>query len=376
MRGLLFVLLFLSVVFANRAEASGPEGGEAGRTIIDMQPFRETHSVAIRGAAGEQGTATLINLNPGVNAWYLLRLAGAAGQEVYHLENGDANSRRLVLDESDPHGLVITSGKERSVCDLWGPDSRESLKKARKTGSSYAPLCEGRIYLRNPVKGHRTALESVTEVLRDEVPGGERIVSSIRDTLFAYLYERKAEGKIEAKTLSGTPQSSGVDGPLPASMDAVRAAKTVKPVDLGIDVEGMSADGMIPGNWYAARGNPGIYAGVIVPGWISPEIMRSHPNLVNGLDSVELGELVYLVAFDLHRFDLRYSLGTDQPGLGWSSRATPQMRDSTLPGPDGIGTGAPLVRTGRVAPGEADRTRGRLYRRVQTASRRIQVRRP
>jgi hypothetical protein len=32
------------------------------------------------------------------------------------------------------------------------------------------------------------------------------------------------------------------------------------------------------------------------------------------------------------------------------------MRDSTLPGPDGIGTSAPLVRTGRVAPGEVDRT--------------------
>ena len=293
-----------------------------------------------------------------MNAWYLLRLSrpGAAEQEVYHLENGDPASRRLILDESDPYGLVITSGKERSVCDLWGPDSRESLKNARKTGSSYAPLCEGRIYLRNPVKGHRTALESVTEVLRDEVPGGERIVSSVRDTLFAYLYQRKAEGKIEAKTLSGAPQSSPVDGPLPASMDAVQAAKTVKPVDLGIDVEGMGADGMIPGNWYAAKGNPGIYAGVIVPGWISPEIMRSHRNVVNALDSVELGELVYLVAFDLQRFDLRYSLGTDQPGLGWSSRATPQMRDSTLPGPDGIGTSAPLVRTGRVAPGEADRT--------------------
>lgn len=358
MRGLLFVLLFLTGLFANPAGVSESAGREAGGTIIDMQPFRETHSIGIKGGAGQQGSATLINLNPGVNAWYLLRLSrpGAPEQETYHLENGDPTSRTLSLDESNPYGLVITSGKERSVCDLWGPDSRESLRPARKTGSAYAPLCEGRIYLRNPVKGHRTALESVTEVLRDQVPGGERIISSVRDTLFAYLYQRKAEERIESKTLSGTPRSSSVDGPLPASMDAVQAAKTVKPVDLGIDVEEMDTHGMIPGNWYAAKGNPGIYAGVIVPGWIAPEIMRSHRNLVNALDSVELGQLVYLVAFDLQRFDLRYSLGTDQPGLGWSPRTIPQMRDKTLPGPDGIGTSAPLVRTGRIGPAEVGRT--------------------
>ena len=358
MRGLLFVLLLLAGLFANPAGVSESAGREAGGTIIDMQPFRQTHSIGIKGAAGQQGSATLINLNPGVNAWYLLRLSrpGASEQEIYHLENGDATSRRLSLDESNPYGLVIASGKERSVCDLWGPDSRESLRSARKSGSAFAPLCEGRIYLRNPVKGHRTALESVTEVLRDQVPGGERVISSVRDTLFAYLYQRRAGERIDSKTLSGAPRSGSVDGPLPASMDAVQAAKTVKPVELGIDVEGVGADGMIPGNWYAAKGNPGIYAGVIVPGWIAPEIMRSHRDVVNGLDSVELGQLVYLVAFDLQRFDLRYSLGTDQPGLGWSPRAVPQTRDKTLPGPDGIGTGAPLVRTGRVSPAEAGRT--------------------
>ena len=92
------------------------------------------------------------------------------------------------------------------------------------------------------------------------------------------------------------------------------------------------------------------------------------------LDSVELAQLVYLVAFDLQRFDLRYSLGTDHPGVGWSPRTLPQMRDKALPGPDGIGTSAPLVRTGMVAPGGRRPDRGRLYRRVQAASRRIQVR--
>jgi len=358
MRPLLFVLLFLAGLFADPAGVPESWGREAGSTIIELQPFRETHSIGIKGAAGQQGCATLINLNTGVNAWYLLRLSrpGASGQETYHLENGDPASRTLSLDESNPYGLVITSGKERSLCDLWGPDSRENLRQTRETGSAYAPLCEGRIYLRNPVKGHRTALESVTEVLRDRVPGGEWIVSSVRDTLFAYLYRRKAEEQIESKTLSGTLQSGSADGPLPASMDALRAATAVKPVELGIDVEGMGTEGMIPGKWYAAKENPGVYAGVIVPGWIAPEIMKSHRALVNALDTVELGELVYLVAFDLRQFDLRYSLGTYHPGIGWSPRVAPHMRDEALPGPDGIGTSAPLVRTGRVGPAEIGRT--------------------
>src|SRR2546429_6004998 len=31
--------------------------------------------------------------------------------------------------------------------------------------------------------------------------------------------------------------------------------------------------------------------------------------------------LVYLVAFELERFDLRYELGTEHPRLGWSPRS-------------------------------------------------------
>ena len=121
----------------------------------------------------------------------------------------------------------------------------------------------------------------MTEVLRDRVPGGERIVSSVRDTLFAYLYRAKGGGADRVEAAFGAPQGSA-RGRAVARADGRRAAaRTVKPVDLGIDVEGMGADGMIPGNWYAAKGNPGIYASVIVPGWISPEIMGSHRNLVN-----------------------------------------------------------------------------------------------
>jgi hypothetical protein len=65
---------------------------------------------------------------------------------------------------------------------------------------------------------------------------------------------------------------------------------------------------------------------------------------------------VYLVAFDLARFEVHYALGTTHPGVEWSSRVQSRMKDASMPGPDGIGTSEPLVRTGLINPSDAPRT--------------------
>ena len=77
--------------------------------------------------------------------------------------------------------------------------------------------------------------------------------------------------------------------------------------------------------------------------------------MVNPLDEVELGALVYMVAFDLGVFDLGFAIGTDHPRVAWSERAQEAVRDPTLPGPDGIVDIAPLVPTGIISPTVADR---------------------
>ena len=64
-------------------------GSEASKTILELQQFRQTNSIRILTKAGRTGVATLVNLNPTINAWYLLQLAwpdGSAGA-AYHLEN-------------------------------------------------------------------------------------------------------------------------------------------------------------------------------------------------------------------------------------------------------------------------------------------------
>jgi hypothetical protein len=63
-----------------------------------------------------------------------------------------------------------------------------------------------------------------------------------------------------------------------------------------------------------------------------------------------------MIAFDLSRFDLGFSVGTDHPSLGWSSRPAAVARPRGLPGPDGINTPDPLVLLGMVNPVAANRT--------------------
>ncbi len=330
---------------------------DVSKTIVDLQPFRETSSIKIKGTRGEDGLATLINLNPDINAWYLLRLSWRGmPEEDYHLENADPTAQRFFLDNNNADGLVIAEKENNYICTLWGAKASPNLKGAKGTGAAYVRLCGGKLYLRNRVKGHRTNIEKVTDVLRDEVPGGEKIVGFVRDTFFNYLYEQKAREKIESEPVEGLPQRETGNLPVPALLDPKKANRSVRPNDLGIEIQESSSNGMVLGSWYAVKENPGIYVSAIVPDEIMPEILHSYTRVVNGLDGVEARGIVYLVAFDLNQFNLKYALGTDHPRVERSDHILSQMMDKSLPGPDGIGSIAPLVSTGLIHPTDESRT--------------------
>jgi len=86
------------------------------------------------------------------------------------------------------------------------------------------------------------------------------------------------------------------------------------------------------------------------PDAIASGILQSDRAHVNSLDAVEAAALDYLVAFDLSQFDLGFALGTDHPRLDWAPRVLDSVRDTAMPGPDGIDSSAPLVRNGTVSP--------------------------
>jgi hypothetical protein len=201
--------------------------------------------------------------------------------------------------------------------------------------------------VRNPAKGHRTALESATEFLRDDVPGGEGVIS-IFHHLMADRY--RETGELQAQGINTRPTALN-ECPGAAMIDPRFADRRVMAWNLGIALDpDPGKDGMIPGTWYAAEGNAGVCVSVLQPNFIAPVIQQSYRSLVSGLDGVEASALSYAIAFDLDRFDLAWASGTEHPEVNWSDRVTGAMKNARLPGPDGIGSIAPLVSTGLIRP--------------------------
>ena len=340
------VCLPLAAAAADQPPVAPPEQAaqyraEGPKTIIELQQFRRSQSIAA-APGGQAGRVTLIELNPYVNAWFLLTLdwGNPESRTSYHLENSAPDTQSVGLRDGQS-GLVITDRGGTTKCDLWSGNP-SALERATRSSLPYAPLCGGRLYLRNPVAGLRTDLERVTEFLRDHVWRGEEIVRFVREAFFrdAYLEQGRPGAAGEA-----APEPRGA--PEPAAVSAEYADRSVAPEQLGID---LGSSQLVLGRWYAASALPGIYVSVIQPRAIGPEILESYPGTMNRLDGIEASALTYLVAFDLTQFDLGFALGTEHPRVGWSPRPPEAVRSAGLPGPDGIDRVGPLVTIGMVSP--------------------------
>jgi hypothetical protein len=336
-------------------------------SVLDLQPFRRTSSNRIKSDAGIQGTVTLVNLNPAVNAWYVMEVDWQDGSKSsYHLENPQPRTEKVFLDPQYPSGIEILEGNTRYPCNLFANKTNGPLDQARNSQAPYASLCDGRLFLRNPVTGHRTKLEAEAEFFRTQVWGGEKV-----DVIFHHLLEDSHRETAKLTDASTAVPSSGKaeDVPPSAMIDPKYAGRALTPTGLGIPLDN-ARTGITPGAWYSATGNPGVYVSLIEPLLVDGSILESYKTLVNPLDNVEAASLCYLVAFDLDHFDLGYALGTEHPSVEWSEHIQPAMKDPKLPGPDGIGTISPLVPTGMVSPESVRKTVGTFtggYKRMHGA---------
>jgi hypothetical protein len=212
------------------------------------------------------------------------------------------------------------------------------------------------LFLRNATKGHKTSKEWATDFLRLYIPGGEQITSFVRGTLYKDAFLNTSE-LVEAKT-GGDGRARPLGAPARPLIDAKYENQYLIPSALGIDVVFEVENRMLAGRWYPVRDMPGVFVSAIQPKLVADSVVLAQKNLVKPLDDVESGALCYLVAFDLAQFDLRFAMGTEHPQVNWSDRIMPQMRDAKLPGPDGIGTVAPLVNTGLINPMFSERVAG------------------
>jgi len=198
-------------------------------------------------------------------------------------------------------------------------------------------------------------LEATTDFLRNHVWGGERIIG-LGHILLGDMHRETGKSEAESPAAAGARVAGWNDLPLPARIDSKYADRVLASGNLGIDLEGPERNRLTPGAWYAASGTPGVYVSILEPSLIDPALLHSYNTRVNNLDNVEASALSYLIAFDLDRFELGYALGTEHPKVQWSDHMLPQMRDPKLPGPDGIGSIAPLISTGLVGPENVPKT--------------------
>lgn len=353
---MIVVLLSACLWAATRPSGTPPQKHEAEvpKNILELQPFRQATSIRITAERGKAGSATLVNLNPGINTWYLLTVAQKDGsaESNYHLENPSPQTQKFLLDEKYPAGLTIVEGSHRYTCDLFTADA---LSHAKVSPLIFYPLCDGRIYVRNAATGHRTNLEAATEFVREHIWGGEKIIS-VGHILLGDAQRETGTIQRETQEKRTATEGSPSDTPLPALIDSKYAGRLLTSGNLGIEMEVPVASGMKPGAWYAAKGNRGVYVSILQPNLVDEAILRSYKTTVNSLDSVEASSLCYLLAFDLDHFQLGYALGTEHPRVDWSEHMLPQMRNPQWPGPDGIGSIQPLISTGLIAPQDVQAT--------------------
>jgi hypothetical protein len=292
--------------------------------------------------------ATLIDLNPQIRTWYLLRLETPDGRSAtYHLEN--PNGARLRLDRS---GIVMereaSDSNEGFLCELWPAGTALPLAEARDSRLAYAPSAAACSTCGTPSKATGRPRERVVDLLRDHVWQGEEITILVRDLFYrdAYLATSDlAAAPVMAPAPSQRSGSAFGRPPLRSAAGAGRPGDRPRRRERPVAV----------GRWYPCQDNPGIFVTTLRPDLVSPEIIEDQKGRVAALDPVESAALVYLVAFDLEQFDLGFRLGTDHPRVGWSDWSVPAVRDDALAGPDGIETTEPLVRTGMLGPLEQSR---------------------
>ncbi|WP_323785687.1 hypothetical protein [Thalassovita sp.] len=278
------------------------------KSIIELQPFRSETSANLPGSDAK---VRLISLNPAVNSWFVLQIGKTgAAQKYYHIENPNPRGQKIAL-ASGP-ALKLSGGGGTVTCAPWANPSE--LATAAASRRPFAPICGGRLYLRNPVAG------STLSVARGAPSGG----------------------------------AASAGGP-PAASIAASGNRPAITAQTGLGLSGTKPGQMTMGAWHPVAGLTGVFASAIQPRAISKSILQG-PGTVNALDGVELGQTVYMVAFDLSRYDLGFAVGTNDPNLKWSPRPPASVRAPGLPGPDGVGSPAPLAPLGMVSPNLAGRT--------------------
>lgn len=311
--------------------------------MLQLQP-----SPTITTSRSADGTQfTLVNVNPRVGEWHLLyRLPpNQSAPAVIHIENPLGVRQVLALDES---GLTVAGER----CALRLTDGRDLFAPLDRP---LVPFCEGHLFVRSQQRGYRTTEEAVVSFLRGLGHVGEAIINLYKETVGqdADLERAQTQARSDRSAPLAAEERLVEPGvPRAAEVGAQHAQSVFAANQLGIAIraQGAARPSLRPGAWYPTELHQGVYASLIAPAQIADTIFARDAGRVSPLDPSEANALVYLVAFDLEMYRLRFHLGTDHPGVEWSPR--PAIAHQPPAGPDGFANVRPFARVGMVAPQE------------------------
>lgn len=337
---------FCLAALATKASAVVTRSHGAGMaTVLDLQK----NSIEETSAR-----AKLVNLNPGINVWYLLEVPAPSGKTLsYNLWNPDPDNQTLHLDKNVFGALLIESlDGATSNCQLWTDQGSGALAVARRQKRPFWPLCDGKVHLKSAAEGHQSFNEWCSDVLRQYLPGGERVITFVKNRLLQdhELITASVQAPAFDKS-AASPRRAPIPALMAAAYKGVRLAKG----QLGLKIDSKGA-AMAAGRWYPSSLENGVYVSQIEPSFVATEILSTFSERAGSMQSVEEKAVAYLVAFDMKDFNLGYATGTKHPSVEWSKRSPFARLAGMKGGPDGFSTVRPLVTNGTVSPSLLSRT--------------------
>jgi hypothetical protein len=287
-------------------------------TIVALQPDVQVQYL------GTSRPMALADIVPSIGRVYVVAQKNGAVWRTAHLSFSPP-SPGVRLSE-DGSRLEFAAGE---ACPIGG------LFDAAK--AAIAPICGGRAELRMTVDGYRNSFDAVTDLLRDRLGGlGEQAISLVK----AARGDADKEAADYGSSDEVAPVSEERRPPPDAPLDAILAKSfkqlTIARGDQGVTLADAPAGPLAIGRWYRSANQAGVFVSRITPRAVG-----------HTLDPETFDAAVDLMAVALDGVRLEYRVGTEHPRLDWAKWAQAQGKG---PGPDGIGSTAPIARPGIVDP--------------------------
>ena len=323
------MLLILSIILSISGLTLTAEAKYSGNNVVKFEEsLPEVSSIAV-----SDYKVKLINLNPYINRWFLLEFAGKKRYRI-HMDNRDP-SNHVFLSKT---GIVLKKSDNPSKtvkCSLWKSKKEHILAQPfNKFTNPYFPVCNGLVYLRlkRSSKTKLSLTEWTTEILRVS-DFGENIINSVKPFVVSLDAEAAEQKLIKNESKSKINLNKKEPVLAKTHLEENKLPLVSSEHNLGITRKQNNRPFYF-GHWYQTNMHSGIYTGLFIPELIEENIKKSYPERVNPIEENEEDKLIYLTAYDLNQYTLRYTVGTTEPPINTEKSSygrTASLRKSLVP---------------------------------------------